>query len=101
MTIRQLFRSIADSVSTWIERKTAQATSLAPMETGSSPLRPCSYTLTVKVKRCREPLYWYQRHIGETFVVVYQDVDRWWVREPNEFGFLNFILKVDTEILST
>lgn len=101
MTIRQLFKSIADNVSTWIERKTAQATSLAPMEIVSSPLRPCRFTLTVKVKRCREPLYWYQRHIGETFVVVYQDADRWWVKEPDEFGFLNFILKVDTEILST
>lgn len=100
-TLRKLARSIADNVSTWIGRKTAQVTDLAPMEIVSSPLHPCSYTLTVRVKRCREPFYWYQRHIGETFVVVYQDVDRWWVREPDEFGFLNFILKVDTEILST
>lgn len=100
-TLRKLARLIADNVSTWIERKTAQATDFAPVEMRSLALRPCGFTLTVKVKRCREPLYWYQRHIGETFVVVYQDVDRWWVREPNEFGFLNFILKVDTEILST
>lgn len=97
MTIRQLFRSIADSVSTWIERKTAQATNLAPMETGSLPHRPYN-SISVRVKRCRN-VYWYKHHIGEVFVVVYQDVDRWWVREPDEFGFLNFILKVDSEIV--
>lgn len=98
-TLRRLLKSIADSVSIWIERKTAQAINLVPMGTDSLPARPCSYTLQVKVKKCREPFYWYQRHIGETFVVVYQDADSWWVREPDEFGFLNFILKVDAEIV--
>lgn len=96
--LRKLVRSIADNVSTWIGRKTAQVTDLVPMETASLPLRPYSYTLQVRVKRCRD-FYWYKHHIGDVFTVVYQDVDRWWVREPDEFGFLNFILKVDAEIV--
>lgn len=96
--LRQLVRSIADNVNIWIERKTARVTDLAPMETHSLPHRPYSYTLRVKVKRCRD-IYWYGRYIGDTFAVVYQDADRWWVREPDEFGFLNFILKDDAEII--
>ena len=97
-TVRKLVKLIADNVNTWIGRKTAQVTDLAPMETASLPLRPSNSMLRVKVKRCRD-VFWYQHYIGETFVVVYQDTDQWWVREPDEFGFLNFILKDDTEII--
>jgi hypothetical protein len=96
--LRKLVRSIADNVNTWIGRKTAQVTDLAPMETASLQQRPSNSSLRVKVKRCRD-VFWYQHYIGETFVVVYQDSDRWWVREPDEFGFLNFIFKDDTEIV--
>lgn len=97
--LRKLLRSIADNVSTWIGRKTAQVTDLAPMETASLPYHPYNSMLQVKVKKCRDSFLWYQHHIGETFVVVYYASDRWWVREPNEFGFLNFILKADAEII--
>ena len=96
--LRKLFQSIADNVNTWIGRKTAQATDLVPMETASLPHRPYSCTLQVRVKRCRD-VYWYGQYIGDVFTVVYQDSERWWVREPNEFGFLNFILKDDAEII--
>lgn len=98
MTIRQLVQSIADNVNIWIGRKTARVTDLVPMETASLQHRPYNYTLQIRVKRCRD-VFWYQHHIGETFVVVYQDTDRWWVKEPDEFGFLNFILKADAEII--
>jgi hypothetical protein len=97
-TLRKLVRSIADNVNTWIGRKTVQVTDLAPMETASLQQRRSNSILRVKVKRCRD-VFWYQHYIGETFVVVYEDPDQWWVREPDEFGFLNFILKDDTEIV--
>jgi hypothetical protein len=68
------------------------------METASLQQRPSNSMLRVKVKRCRND-FWYQHHMGEIFTVIYQDPDRWWVREPDQFGFLNFILKVDTEVV--
>lgn len=96
-TVRKLVKLIVDNVNTWIGRKTAQVIDLAPMETNSSFMRPY-VSMSVRVKRCRD-VYWYQEYIGKIFIVVYQDVDRWWVREPDEFGFLNFILKDDAEIV--
>lgn len=96
-TVRKLVKLIVDNVNTWIGRKTAQVIDLAPMETNSSFMRPY-VSMSVRVKRCRD-VYWYQHYIGKIFIVVYQDVDRWWVREPDEFGFLNFILKDDAEIV--
>jgi hypothetical protein len=97
-TLRKLVRSIADNVNIWIGRKTVQVTDLAPMETASLQQRRSNSILRVKVKRCHN-VFWYQHYIGETFVVVYEDQDRWWVREPDEFGFLNFIHKDDAEIV--
>lgn len=98
MIMSELLRSIVDNVNTWIGRKTARVTDLAPMETSLLNSKYYNSTLQIKVKRCRD-VFWYQHHIGETFVVVYQDTDRWWVKEPDEFGFLNFILKADAEII--
>lgn len=98
MMMSELLRSIVDNVNTWIGRKTAQVTNLAPMETSLLNSKYYNSTLQIRVKRCRD-VFWYQHHIGETFVVVYQDTDRWWVKEPDEFGFLNFILKADAEII--
>jgi hypothetical protein len=96
--LHQWVQSIADNVNTWIGRKTARVTDPAPMEATLLPHRPSKSILQVKVKRCRDD-FWYRHYVGETFTVVYQEPDLWWVREPDEFGFLNFIFKEDTEII--
>lgn len=53
--------------------------------------------MKVKIKKCSDSLYWYNKHIGEEF-----DVHRFgerfvWVREPNEYQCLNFIEVCDLE----
>jgi hypothetical protein len=97
--LRKLVRSIADNVNTWIERKTAQVTNLVPMETDSLHSHYYSYTKKIKIKRCSDVFFWYGKHIGETFDVVNEDFDRFWVRELDDFGCLNFVLKNDAEIV--
>lgn len=98
MIMSELLRSIVGNVNTWIGKKTVRVTDLAPMETSLLNSKYYNSILQIRVKRCRD-VFWYQYHIGKTFVVIYQDTDRWWVKEPDEFGFLNFILKVDAEII--
>lgn len=45
---------------------------------------------------CSDSLYWYAKFLGTEFIVKREEEDRYWVREPNEWGCINFILKKDS-----
>ena len=45
---------------------------------------------------CSDSLYWYAKYLGTKFIVKREEEDRYWVREPNDYGLLNFILKKDS-----
>ena len=94
-----MVKSIVGNVSIWIEKRIAQVMSLVPMETDSLHNHYYSFTKKIKIKRCSDMLFWYRKHINETFDVVNEDFDRYWVRELDDFGCLNFVLKTDAEIV--
>ena len=50
----------------------------------------------IVVTWCSDSLYWYAKFLGTEFVVKREEEDRYWVREPNDYGLLNFILKKDS-----
>lgn len=56
-------------------------------------------TMKIKILHCSDSMFWYNRHIGETFKVVRIESDRFWVREQDEFGYLNFVLAKDCEVV--
>lgn len=97
--LKQLVKSIADSVNIWIEKRIVQAASLASTETSSWRNQYCDYIAQIQIKRCSDDLFWYQREIGEVFMVEAEDADRYWVREPDEHRCLNFVLKKDATVL--
>jgi len=97
--LKQVMKSIVDSVDIWIERKIVQASPLALTETSSMDYRGCDYILQIQIKKCSDSLFWYHREIGGTFMVEAQDQDRYWVREPDEHRCLNFVLKKDAVVL--
>lgn len=97
--LKQMVKSIADCVDTWIERKIVQALTLAPMETSSWHNQYSDYICQVQIKRCSDELYWYSRHIGDVFMVEAEDQDRFWVREDDEYRCLNFVMKKDVIVL--
>ncbi len=41
-------------------------------------------------------MFWYTQYNGEEFLVVREESDRYWVRERNRWGCINFILKKDS-----
>ena len=41
-------------------------------------------------------MFWYTQYNGEEFLVVREESDRYWVRERNSCGCINFILKKDS-----
>lgn len=97
--LKQVVKSIVDSVNIWIERKIAEALTLAPMGTSSWHNQYSDYICQVKIKRCSDELYWYAKEVGNVFMVEAEDSDRYWVREPNEYRCLNFVLKKDAIVL--
>lgn len=53
--------------------------------------------MKIKILRCSDSLLWYNLHIGETYKVHRIDSDRFWVREQDDYGYLNFVLLSDCE----
>ena len=51
--------------------------------------------MLIRITNCKDPLLWYASHIGEVFQVHKIGTDRFWTREPNDWGCLNFVLKED------
>ena len=50
----------------------------------------------IVVTWCSDSLYWYAKYLGTEFIVKREEEDRYWVREPNDYALLNFILKKDS-----
>ena len=60
-------------------------------------------TEKIKIIKNTDSRVWYAKHIGETFDVVRTETTLepygrlLWVKEPNEFGSLNWVKEWDTE----
>ncbi len=54
--------------------------------------------MRIKILRCSDSLFWYNSRINETFYVQRIESDRYWVREEDTTGYLNFVLFKDCEI---
>ena len=55
--------------------------------------------MKIRILKCSDSLYWYNQHIGSVFYVYRIDTDRYWCREENEYGCLNFVLISDCEVV--
>jgi len=53
----------------------------------------------IEIISCRDPLLWYSKHIGETFVVIKESPDVYWTREKDSWQSLNFVDKSDAKII--
>jgi hypothetical protein len=53
---------------------------------------------TIKITNCTDSMFWYMEHINKEFEVIRAEKDRYWVREPNDWQCLNFVLKQDAEL---
>ena len=56
--------------------------------------------MKIKILRCSDSMLWYNRHLGEVMHVVRIFSDRYWCKEINEYGCLNFVLIKDCEVYS-
>lgn len=59
--------------------------------------------MRIKVNKCSASLSntWYSHYVGETFDVVREESDVYWVRESDPvYRALNWILKEDVEVVS-
>lgn len=57
-------------------------------------------TKQIKIIACSNSIYWYNKHIGETFDVQSENQQQYWVREKDAYSCLNFVLKSDSEIIN-
>ena len=57
--------------------------------------------MKIKVLKCSNQLFWYNKHIGEVFDVVKVQDLKFWCREKDHWGCLNFIEDKDATILCT
>lgn len=94
-----MIRSIATTVYSWARRVAAPLPMNAATESSSNNVHYSGYTMRVRVKKSSDALFWYTQHIGKEFVVISTDIDRFWVRELDEYHCLNFILKIDCELV--
>ena len=53
----------------------------------------------IKIVKSSDTYLWYSKHIGETFVVIKESKDIYWVREKDEWQCLNFVSKEDSELV--
>lgn len=53
--------------------------------------------MKIKITSCSDPLLWYNRKIGCVVQVHRIESDRYWTREDNDYGFLNFVLIKDCQ----
>lgn len=44
-------------------------------------------------------MLWYNKHIGETFEVLREEESVYWTRERNSWNCLNWIRKLDCEVV--
>lgn len=56
--------------------------------------------MKIKIIKCSDSFFWYNKHIGEEVEVLKQNSKEYWVRELNEWRCWNFILKEDAEVVS-
>lgn len=54
--------------------------------------------MKIKITNCSDSMFWYRGNIGKVFRVYRLDTDRYWTREQNETGYLNFVLFKDCEV---
>lgn len=55
--------------------------------------------MLIKVLKCNDKMLWYSKHIGEVFEVTREDISVYWTRELNEWHCLNWIDKLDCEVV--
>lgn len=91
-------KSTAIYVYSWVKKVVAPLLQNAKTANNSNNDHYSSYMMRIKVKKSSDALFWYTQHIGEIFEVMATDIDRYWVRELDEYHCLNFILKVDCEV---
>lgn len=53
---------------------------------------------TIKITNCTDSMFWYANHVNKEFEVIRAEHDRYWVREPNEYQCLNFVLRIDSKL---
>ena len=94
-----MIRSIATTVSSLVRKVLAPLPMTAAMESSSNNVHYSGYMMRIKIKKSSDALFWYTQHIGETFVVMATDIDRFWVKELDDYHCLNFVLKVDCEVV--
>jgi hypothetical protein len=94
-----MIKSIATTVYSWARKVAAPLPMSAATESSSNNVHRSGYTMRVRVKKSSDALFWYTQQIGKEFVVVSTDIDRFWVRELDEYHCLNFILKVDCVVV--
>lgn len=51
--------------------------------------------MKIKILKSKDSLYWYSKYLNHIFEVEKEWDNYLWVREPNEFRCLNFVLKED------
>ena len=54
--------------------------------------------MKIKVLKCKNPILWYNKHIGEEFEVKFIEDNAYWTREGGIYNALNWIAKEDATI---
>lgn len=55
--------------------------------------------MKIKVINCHDKMLWYSKHIGEVFEVLREEEAVYWTRELNSWHCLNWIRKLDCEVV--
>ena len=54
--------------------------------------------MKIKIIKCNDALLWYNKRIGEEFVVQYIEDKAYWTREGGTYNALNWVYKEDATI---
>lgn len=55
--------------------------------------------MKIKVIQCDDHMLWYKKRIGQIFEVLREDEAVYWTREGGYFNCLNWIRKLDCEVV--
>ncbi len=55
--------------------------------------------MKVKIIKCYDSMLWYNKHIGEVFEILREEEAVYWTRERNQWHCLNWIRKLDCEVV--
>lgn len=55
--------------------------------------------MKVKVIECHDHMLWYNKRIGEIFEVLREEEAVYWTREGGHWNCLNWIRKLDCEVI--